>query len=862
LLGVHLNLLRKMEPVTVLLPFDPTGHSPAGEYAQQFASKFLINEDEQAETVRSPDSTSLAGARLASLYDEDSRPQPMEQDRITLDDFQGAATEVTWAVRRAIASGTDPKEICILARDLSRYGPALEEAFRMVPGKDGGEPVWTGSLTTPLRRDPVVHDALVLLQVVSQDFPRGPTVELLSTPRMIWQLVMGSEPAAWSPDGAAVDRWSRRAGILGGLDHWIRDLPREAGFVPTWNLETEEELAAATRRCEQAGASAQAVVHALAGLHKRFQEEIPTTWSGHADRYRRMLELLPDRTELNDLLDDMANLDRIGDDSPVTGQEALSWLEQAVDDSTLSPQSRDRGGIRVLDAMQARGLTFSRLYLIGFHAGSFPRIGREDPFLDDRLRRQIQDELGRPLASRLGDGGEERLLLALMLGSTRDDLHLSWQRADDTGRAVSPSAALREMARAVLGVPDTIRLHQERVRRRSVHPHVRLAELGSDTGMLHPEEAHALAAFSCEGTAPDPAVGAGSLGLSRQTLAMLQATERFRFGPTGWDGRVGPMGDRREFQWSTTALEDLGRCPLRFFFRRVLKVEELEGELSPLEIAPVDMGTAVHKLLELVYSDLNETGSFAEPDAPTLVARAGRLLDTNWDTAFRRIDHRVADHLRPLWRIQESIWKEAVVRFLETDLTRLSDLGPLTIDIETYLHREIDLGDGVTIHPGGKFDRLIHQGDTVHVADYKTSGRLGKRISISEMLKGNQLQVPIYHLLAEQRPTVELLGVGPGYAGPESRAEFTGFARDDQFEGLTETLRVLAGLLSAGLYPIKDKSPSCSYCAYKAGCRINHPPTLEREAGSKDSRDFIRLAGKNSFKNRTLLHDLVQEEGS
>lgn len=864
LIGIHLDLLRKLEPVTALAPFDPTGQSPAGAYAERFARGFLMKEGEEAEQVKMSDRTSMVGESLSTLYNEDSRPPALPPDRISLDDFQGAATEVTWAVRRALASGTDPKEICILARDLSRYGPALEEAFRKIPCKENGESVWTSSLHTPLRRDPVVHDALVLLQVVSQDFPRAPTVELLSSPRVRWRLLTENQPDNWAPDGAGADVWSRRAGILGGLHRWQNDLPREAGFVPTWELETEEEQTDAARRAEQNTTCANKIVEALSGLHDRFHENMPDSWSDHAVRFRRMLALLPEQPELSGLLEDMAGLEILGSARPVTAEDALTWFEQVVDDTTLTSMSRDTGGIRVLEVMQARGLTFERVFLVGFHAGAFPRIGREDPFIGDSVRRAVHEELRRPLASGLEGGDEERLLLALMTGAATEHLHVSWQRADDTGRAVSPSAAVRELARIVLGTADTARLLRERVVHRSVHPRSRLEELSEDTGMLDSEEADTWSAFSCEGRIPDPGRAVGLLKLPYRTLAMLQATELFRFGPADWDGRIGRNYTDENSQWSATAMEDLGRCPLRFFFSRILKIEEPEETISPLNVAPKDMGTATHKLLELIYTDLQAEGLFIGGHSESLINRGKELFAVHWDTAFKWLNHRVEDRLRPLWKIRESIWRDAVIRFLETDLAELAGLGSCRMELEDYHHRPVDLGDNVTLQLGGKFDRLICA-TPGRIADYKTSGNIGKRISVSEMLKGSHLQVPIYHLLAEGGPAVELLGVGPSFEGKsvkDARPRFDGFGREDQREGMLETLRVLAGLLKNGLFPLRDASKSCSYCVYKPGCRVNHPPTLEREAESLDGRDYLELAGKNRDNGKTLLPDLRKSRAS
>src|SRR6185369_16952555 len=82
-------------------------------------------------------------------------------------------------------------------------------------------------LEAPLRRDPLVHDLLLLLDVVAEDFPRRPTAELLAAPRLRWEALLPAGSPA--PAGDRAEAWSRRGGILGGLEAWRRGLPSAAG---------------------------------------------------------------------------------------------------------------------------------------------------------------------------------------------------------------------------------------------------------------------------------------------------------------------------------------------------------------------------------------------------------------------------------------------------------------------------------------------------------------------------------------------------------------------------------------------------------------------------------------------------------
>jgi ATP-dependent helicase/nuclease subunit B len=147
------------------------------------------------------------------------------------------------------------------------------------------------------------------------------------------------------------------------------------------------------------------------------------------------------------------------------------------------------------------------------------------------------------------------------------------------------------------------------------------------------------------------------------------------------------------------------------------------------------------------------------------------------------------------------------------------------------------------------------------VGDYKTSGKLGDRCSVTKMLKGRRLQVPLYHLLGGDSTRVELLGVGPAYVdADESRAAFDGFANDAERQAFLETLGVLATLWARGVFPLHADS-HCDWCAYRQACRRNHPPTREREELARDAQAYGLLRKKSRSGRATLADVRASEAG-
>src|SRR5262249_12993847 len=132
--------------------------------------------------------------------------------------------------------------------------------------------------------------------------------------------------------------------------------------------------------------------------------------------------------------------------------------------------------------------------LVGLNADSWPRPARPDPFLSDADRSALRNRIRRPVPLKEERLQEERLILALTLGSARRRLVVAWQRADDDGRARPPSLALREVARAARGSADLERVRRA-ARRISADPAERAAAAVERHGLVPSAEAAVAAAL-------------------------------------------------------------------------------------------------------------------------------------------------------------------------------------------------------------------------------------------------------------------------------------------------------------------------------------------------------------------------------
>ena len=94
-------------------------------------------------------------------------------------------------------------------------------------------------------------------------------------------------------------------------------------------------------------------------------------------------------------------LDAIGED--ITWTDFAELLAHAFERASIPMEPTPHQGVRLLDAMTARGLSFKALFVLGLNDKVFPRYVREDAFLRDRHRRVLDTTLGFKIDEKLAD---------------------------------------------------------------------------------------------------------------------------------------------------------------------------------------------------------------------------------------------------------------------------------------------------------------------------------------------------------------------------------------------------------------------------------------------------------------------------
>jgi RecB family exonuclease len=892
LTGANLALMEAVEAaaarVVYLVPHHPS--SRAFAYARRFAER-LGGARPIGGTAGPPET--LLGPRLPILYDEAAPvPPAIEGKGITFVHAQGAAGELREAALGILALHRDEKiplhQIAVVARTLAPYAhllrPVLHDTFR-IP--------FVTSARLPALRDPHVQAARQLARAALGDFERQPLMDFLRGGlARIGGRGTSERAHAW-------ERLGREFHAARGRTTWTALLPR---WVEAWRPHlpadaTEEARAGLEGLKERRRREAADLAGAVAALWGAARPLIEAgSWSAWAAAMEGLLreaiagfaedEPGPGCSAVLDALGETAVLDAAG--AAFERGAALAFFERAVEEAAVpippaggeaGARGRDNGGVRVLDAMQARGLVFDAVFVVGLNSGLFPQHPREDPFLPDADRRLLRAALRALVPVKSARIEEEHLLLAHMLGSARRRVVVSWQRADEAGRARVASLALREAARAALGAADPRRA-EEAARRAPAHPAEALAAAARGAGLIPPREARlgaALQSLSPRALLEALPRAAGLFGAAggdlRRGLAMLDVIEAFSPADLGHDAFVGEAAPPPQ-TWSPSRLETLGNCPQQYFFRHVLRVEEMEEAEEGYVLDAKDLGLRVHAVLKDVYQDLLDRGLLSRPgaDPSEAVRRALAVLEDAWAAHTLDLAERTAPRYLILWEATRALWLNAITTFVLHDVAALVREEGRILGLEHDAGGEIRLGGGAAFSLRGRFDRVRRTREGgILVGDYKTGGRIEDHVKPAEILKGRRLQMPLYALLARERAAswglagagadAEILGVGPSFApaaagaGGEEPYPARVLLDPEEFArsraGIEETLRVLVDLAAAGAFPLNASSPRCGFCPYVRACRRRHAPTLTRIGAAPAASEFLLLTGK-STRARTL----------
>jgi len=729
------------------------------EEALQIAAEPLPERVERHDRALAHLATSLFHER------EGARPTTAAVELIEAPDREKEVrAALRWLKRQVVANGTPPVALALLARSITPY-----RSFIVQTAAEFGLPIELVD-GLPLRLNPAIAAILDLLGLLLPwaDDPRQPAlpyrqvIETLRSPYFTWMENDVPGSAGISPADvdllATVARWER---VIGGLPQWEQALGSLAGAqADVGHADLERVRPAWLPTGERASELRRKFHHFVTritphGDHQRYRDwvrwleeligpdpairapadasEDEQTSLGVVRRIREGPPEIaaPDIAALETLKDVLRGLvwaeEVIPERGPVDYERFVRELRGITEATTYRPRlKQDRAAILVADVMQARGIPFEAIAVMGLAESEFPAALQEDAFLRDRDRAQLSTQFGLALQPSL-DSNESGFFYETV---TRARSHLLLTRPclADNGAPWQPSAFWEEVRRRVAvepvqedtPTPPRAASWPELIESLSVHPE--FTDTAGWARRIGPAEyaADQTAIAVLTARQKREARGAFDGGLQEVSAELAQ-----RFGPV--------------HTWSASGLETYQACPFMFFIRHILGLEQ---RLDPEEgLDARQLGSIYHHILEALYQHIaTVTGS----DLASLLAVLDEVAGSILDAAPAREGFRVT----AWWRLTRQEIIDNIRRSLEVLAALPGDFVPSGQELRFAGHSALLLerqGDQLRLH--GVIDRAdVNTRGEIRIIDYKTSGPTG--YDNSALAEGKRLQVALYALAA------------------------------------------------------------------------------------------------------------------
>jgi ATP-dependent helicase/nuclease subunit B len=842
---VQLSFFESVVRVAPTTLYFPLQDRPAFLFARQFFERHLLSladthEDRGGEGDRAA-TTELIELSVTNVIGVEEELAAVCREILTLVEVNGYGFD----------------EIGVVARTLEPYQARLQSVFdhHLVP--------FTSTAGRPLSREPLVKALLRLASLPLNDFDRAAMLDVVTSP------FYHAQDTSSVRSNLRPDIWRSLVytlGITKGEAEWrrlaesasasiLRDAAVEldeddqtiVGTIETSQLRYLWELVSRLIhdcRVLPAQGSIGALTDAFLTLVKS-HIHVPGLGDAPSPESYDPTDLTKVGSLIRSSLVRLQQLDPLGGD--LTWEEWVELFRRILDETSIPIEEDRHQGVQVLDAMTARGRTVRALFVLGMNEKIFPRYVREDPFLRDRQRVVLESTLGYKIDEKLAGHEEELLLFELLSRSTTNRLYLSYQRADETGRVMAPSAFIAMAMRD----PRFVAKPEETVPRRLT---LRISEQPSIQDLLPAEEL----ALGCllQGHDALPVLDAmgRDLPLFEQGLATLKTIEREspELGP--FDGMVGAPAPTlsvvTERSFSPTALERYATCPFQYFVEKVLRLEPVR-RLQHDHLPPLTLGILLHESLRSSYERLV---LLQWPDDSLTEATVQSTVGTAVTDTFAAHAASQGTGHALLWTLAREQVTELVVAAVSSDQAEYHATGFRPVAFEATAQGVVPLesdASSVSLKIHGTLDRVDYRVEppALRIVDYKFKQgneitAVDRNLALSAV-RAFRLQPPLYArmtLPSLPAPTdVQLLFLAPQWKQPILRSTFdAGLWTGHTGDMIRQTLATLIqGIARREFFILPDGY--CDYCEFSGACRRHDAMAWWRSYRSSQARVLRRL---------------------
>lgn len=508
-------------------------------------------------------------------------------------------------------------------------------------------------------------------------------------------------------------------------------------------------------------------------------------------------------------------------------------------DGAGAPWSSTGGALHVTDLEHGGYTGRGAVFIVGLDADLVPGPGGQDPVLLDSDRRVLGGDL--PTSDEVL---RERIFrFAALVARLRGPVTMSYRSWQPTeARSVGPSSVLLQALRLTerdggLTYTDL----RERVGRvvSAIPPEERPSLDGDDDWM------RALGSGAVMRRGRD-AVRAAFPALDRG-LSVVAARRDGLPGPV--HGVIEPRPERLDPRRhpatvvSSSRLEALGACPLRYLHRSVLRAYPPDDpELEPDRwLDHRQRGIVLHEVYDTTLRSARSKGVKPSDRAFEVLAldalregveRLRRQVPSPGEGTLGRDIAALREDVRSFVRMI----REHGPQYVALEFTfGIGDEEPVTLSLE-----------GGSVELRGAIDRVDQDLQGIHVVDYKTGGAFGYGQDVFD--GGRRLQHALYAHAAEARLGDEV--VDGQYHFPTRKGQNQALVYDrDDLRPVADLLAVMLDGVAAGHFVPTDDADDCTFCDYAEICRVRRT-TYGAEAPLADwSKEHLNTGVQPAFEH-------------
>lgn len=765
------NRIRSFYPITVFAPYEK---HPAYAFAQKFFETNWLR-DPEAENAQTAVPLAI-GQSGAYVFAGSGSAPGAHVGIVSAPNMSGSIFYLVKEICKRMQAGQSLADMAVLARNIAPYQEELRRACK------ANCIALDASFTYPLYKYALGTFCLNLFSLSASGFSRENVLAVFSSPYF-------KEPhkAAWR-------RLVSRSLVSRDLSQWEDLLPQTPDFQP----ETLTWIRGAHEKLEQLGRSqawTSGVQYALDFLTAYVDE---TAFEGKdAEIYQKIRETI-------------SKINAYAAVRPAChAGELVPEITQALNALTFNEVESVQGGLTVTDVVRGRGLRFKTVFLLGLNDQEFPLVTPEDPILRDYYRYHLRETLGYWINASLDRGDEEKLLFYNAITTATEQLYVLYNRYTTDGKPAVVSLYATELARAcelnlrAADAPWVSGQLAERLRACAV-------------SCLTPKELSYRFILSDQAVEKYQAVGL----LTEEKSRTLQAAHLLsQTGPLGAYDGVFSQGEelfKRENTrgFSPSALQELGACPMKYFFKRALRLGEPEEPASRQMLPSNKQGTAYHEILREFYQTLVEKGDLHNLFDTALAAYMQQIVAKH----YTRDSYRKFGIYPVVWEIILENICQKLGDFAVKDVHALGDFVP------RYFEQEVITTPcaRVPFRLRGFIDRIDVNETTKQfcIADYKST-RKGTTDLAKDFFTLLVFQPVLYILMAQQEKTWQAYQTGGSYLlsiDPYSKRDLSAEEYAAIKDRACAFLQHLTDLVKAGtLFMCPGKT--CKYCPYHLLCR-------------------------------------------